>query len=162
MDSTERAMVEIPSSVFKNDSDWMKPSRKTVLKDVNEEKRRLHLYAHPEESYVQEDEDEDSEDEELKNIRLESLNTELSFAEPLVTSTQKPRGTQIVAETVEEHESEPFPEIEESQPFPDAQPLVGSSVRQQDITSSTVNSNDRSYSPHPEVSYHIYRSGLIF
>ena len=153
MDSTERAMVEIPSSVFKNDSDWMKPSRKTVLKDVNEEKRRLHLYAHPEESYVQEDEDEDSEDEELKNIRLESLNTELSFAEPLVTSTQKPRGTQIVAETVEEHETELFTEIEEQ----------GSpQVQGQDITSSAVNSNDRSYSPHPEVSYHIYRSGLIF
>ena len=143
MDSTERAVAEIPSSVFKNDPDWMKPC-KTGLKDVNEEKRRLHLYAHSEDE--QEVKSVDSEDEELQNIRLDSLNTEISFAGPLVASTQKPRGTQIVAETVEEHETELFTEIEEQ----------GSpQVQGQDITPSAVNSNDRSYSPHPMVSKHI-------
>ena len=103
----------------------------------------MHLYGHPDDELPPEHESEDSEEEALQRVHLlDSLNTDISFAEPVVTSTQKPRETQVVAET-----------IEESQPFPDSQPPFGSPsrVRRDDITSSSANSDhNRSYSPHPK------------
>jgi len=146
MESTEKAMVEIPSSVF-NDTEWVpKTPYKTVMKDAKKELRRMHLYAHPEADLSSEEESEDSEMEGPQPARLME-SQDISFAEPVVTSTQKPRETHIVPETIEEDE--------ESQSYPEAQPIVFSSpeLGKNDTSLSSDDSEfERSFSssPHPK------------